>query len=148
MDIMQKLQERFLLLQKSDGIMDTELDEIQKVLNVELPMDFRNIATFFSGGYLGGISNFTFSMVDGDFNLITQTMEFRKTVKLLNRFIVLAEPPESIIVMDTENSPSIIWCDAVEVDKLGRNEFIAQPDEWESYLDYFTQLVEDEEDEM
>ena len=60
----------------------------------------------------------------------------------------MAEPSESIIVMDTQNTPSIIWCDSVEIDKLDNKLFITKPDEWNSYSEYFGQLIEDEEDEI
>ena len=55
----------------------------------------------------------------------------------------MAGPPESIIVMDTENISSIIWCDLVEADKLENKSFITKPDEWNSYSEYFDQLIED-----
>ncbi|WP_368087052.1 hypothetical protein [Bacillus sp. 71mf] len=35
--------------------------KIEEKLNIKLPEDFCEIATFFSGGYLGGISNYSFS---------------------------------------------------------------------------------------
>ena len=60
----------------------------------------------------------------------------------------MAEPSESIIVMDTENAPAIIWCDAVEAVKLEDKSFISKPDEWNSYSEYFAQLIEDEEEEF
>ncbi|WP_291581508.1 SMI1/KNR4 family protein [Clostridium sp. UBA6640] len=143
-----ELKEHFLQLQEQDGIDNLELDEIEKKLDVKLPEDFREIAMFYSGGYLGGISNYSFSDKDGSSNVIEETNRLRKNINLPLRFIVLAEPPESIIVMDTENTPAIIWCDSIEVSKLEDKSFISKPDEWKSYLEYFNQLIEDEEDEI
>lgn len=143
-----ELKERFLQLQEQDGIDNLELDEIEKKLDVKLPEDFREIAMFYSGGYLGGISNYSFSDKDGSSNVIEETNRLRKNINLPLRFIVLAEPPESIIVMDTENTPAIIWCDSIEVSKLEDKSFISKPDEWKGYLEYFNQLIEYEEDEI
>jgi hypothetical protein len=142
-----ELKERYLNLQPSDGVNDAILSEIESTLNVKLPSDFCEIAAFYSGGYLGGISNYSFSNNDGSTNIIEETIKLRNSINLPLRYIVLAEPPESIIVMDTENIPSIIWCDAVEVTKLNDKSFITKPNEWNSYTEYFAQLIEDEEDD-
>lgn len=142
-----ELEERYLNLQPSDGVNNEVLAKIEKTLNVKLSEDFYEIASFYSGGYLGGISNYSFSSNDDETNIINETIRLRNTVNLPLRYIVLSEPPESIIVMDTENIPSIIWCDAIEVTKLNDKSFISKPDEWDSYSDYFAQLIEDEEEE-
>ncbi|WP_199884117.1 SMI1/KNR4 family protein [Anaerosinus massiliensis] len=143
-----ELKERYLNLQPSDGVNDAILSEIESILNVKLPNDFCEIATFYSGGYLGEISNYSFSNNhDGSTNIIEETIKLRNSINLPLRYIVLAEPPESVIVMDTENIPPIIWCDAVEVRKLNDKSFITKPNEWNSYTEYFAQLIEDEEDD-
>lgn len=148
MERIKELKERYLNLQPSDGVNDAILSEIESTLNVKLPSDFCEIASFYSGGYLGGISNYSFSNNnDGSTNIIEETIKLRNCINLPLRYIVLAEPPESIIVMDTENIPSIIWCDAVEVTKLNDKSFITKPNEWNSYTEYFAQLIEDEEDD-
>ena len=148
MNEIEELRERFLQLQESDGISELDLNKIEEKLEVKLPLDFRKISMFYSGGYLGGISNYSFIDDGNNFNIVDETIRLRREIGLPKRFIVLAEPPESIIVMDTENVQSIIWCDSVEVDKLENKSFITKPDEWNSYSEYFGQLIEDEEDEF
>lgn len=148
MERIKELKERYLNLQQSDGVNNAVLSEIEKTLKIKLPSDFCEISSFYSGGYLGGISNYSFANNDGNTNIIEETIRLRETINLPLRYIVLAEPPESIIVMDTENIPSIIWCDAVEVTKLNDKSFISKPNEWNSYTEYFAQLTEDEEDDI
>lgn len=148
MERIEELKERYLNLQQNDGINNAVLSEIEKSLNVKLPSDFCEIASFYSGGYLGGISNYSFSNNDGSTNIIEETIRLRDNINLPLRYVVLAKPPESIIVMDTENVPSIIWCDAVEVTKLNDKSFISKPNEWNRYTEYFAQLIEDEEDDI
>ncbi|WBF54548.1 hypothetical protein HXV90_01085 [Lysinibacillus sp. JK80] len=63
------------------------------------------------------------------------------------RFIVIAEEAESIIVMDTEKKPSIMWLDSVEVTKLEMQDFISKPDVWEYFSDFFNYLLDEEEEE-
>lgn len=142
------MKKRYIALYSEDGINNRELVEIEKMLEVELPDSFCEISTFFSGGYLGSISNYSFSNVDNSLNIIDETIRLRETINLPTRFVVLAEPPESLIVMDTKNNPSIIWFDAVEITELDKKSFTSQPDEWEDYVDYFNALLEEEEEEQ
>lgn len=146
MENLEELKERYLNLQPSDGVDNVVLLEIERELNVNLPKDFCAIASFYSGGYLGGISNYSFSSNYGSTNIIQETIRLRNVISLPLRYVVLAEPSESLIVMDTQNVPSIIWCDAVEVRKLNDKSFISKADEWNNYAEYFAQLIEDEEE--
>ena len=134
-------------LTSMNGIGKEALTDIQTILNVNLPEDFCEITAFFGGGLLGGISNHSFSNLDSP-NIIDETIRLRDSIDLPLQFIVLAEPDESLIVMDTLSTPSIIWCDAVEVSKLKNKTFISKPDEWNTYTDYFAQLLKDEEEEQ
>lgn len=142
------LKERYERLYSDKGIDHEQLDSIKQLLNVTLPTDFSEIAMFFSGGYLGGISNYSFLACDKSTNIIHETLRLREVIKLPERFIVLAEPPESLVVMDTSATPSIIWLDAIEVSKLENKSFEVQPDEWATYLEYFSELLEEEEEEL
>ena len=60
-------------------------------------------------------------------------------------FIVLAEPPESIILMDVEHKPSIIWCDAFDIYNLETKKYTNKPCIWEDYSDFLGELISDEE---
>lgn len=140
------VRERYERLYSDKGIDHEQLDSIKQLLNVTLPADFSEIAMFFSGGYLGGISNYSFLACDKSTNIIHETLRLREAIKLPERFIVLAEPPESLVVMDTSATPAIIWLDAIEVSKLENKSFEVQPDEWATYLEYFSELLEEEEE--
>ena len=143
-----ELRARYENLLPVDGIKEGKINEIQTSLNVCLPKDFCEIASFYSGGLLGGISIYSFENADNDMNIVGETLRLRSSIKLPLRFVVLAEPTESLIVMDTLNTPSIIWCDAVEVLKLDDKSFLSEPDQWDTFTEFFIQLLEDEEDEQ
>ena len=51
-------------------------------------------------------------------DIIDETIRLREAVNLPMRFIVLAEPPESLIVLDTKNIPSVIWFDTVDISRI------------------------------
>ena len=146
--IILSLKERYENIYSNEGIDSKQLDKIKRMLHVELPATFSEIATFFSGGYLGGISNYSFTNCDESTNIIDETLRLREAIQLPNRFIVLAEPPESLIVMDTEESPSVIWLDAKDVSKLENKSLLIKPDEWATYQEYFIELLEEDEAEQ
>lgn len=144
MEMFEELKSRYLNYYPHDGVSEKDIKEIEAILGVKLPNDFSAIALFYSGGFIGGISVLSFSRRDSSQNIIDETIRLRDTIKLPERFIVLAEPPESLIVLDTENQPSIIWCDAVEVSRLKDMRFISKPDVWNSFSDFFAKLLKDE----
>ena len=144
---MNELRTIYESLTSVNGIDKETLNGIQTTLNVRLPEDFCEITAFFGGGLLGGISNHSFSNFDSP-NIIDETVRLRDSINLPLEFVVLAEPDESLIVMDTQRSPSIIWCDAIEVSKLKDKAFISKPDEWNTYTEFFAQLLKDEEEEQ
>lgn len=142
-----EVEERYLKIAKRDGINEQEIKNIEHILGITLPNDFKEISQFFSGGCLGVIDNYSFIRGKWD-NIIDKTIRLRETVKLPCQFVVLAEPPESLVVMDVEKTPSVIWCNAVEADKLGKKSYISNSDIWENYSDFFSELLSDEENEI
>ena len=141
-----ELERIYKTLYPHDGIDNKELLEIERKLTIKLPESFCEIATFFSGGLLGDISNYSFACENNSLNIIDETIRLRKAVNLPMRFIVLAEPPESLIVLDTKNIPAVIWFDAIDISRVEGKSFITKPDEWDSYVDYFKEFLEEEED--
>jgi len=143
----EELNHRYKEIYQIDGVDEFILNKIESTLTLNLPNDFRKITSFYSGGLLGGISNFAIVLEDICPNVVEETIRLRKTIKLPLRFVVLAEPPESLIVMDTENIPAVIWCDATDAERLHNGSFISVPQIWDTYLEYFEGLLEDEEQE-
>lgn len=145
---LQELNERYSNLYPSDGIDEGILNEIEDILKITLPKDFCQISDFYSGGLLGGISIFAVAHQGISPNIVEETLRLRNEINLPSRYVVLAEPPESLIVMDTEKTPSVIWCDATDAERISNMSFITEPQTWDCYLEFFTKLLEDEEDEQ
>ncbi len=141
------LKRRFLNLMKQDGINEIQLEEIEKTLNIVLPKDFKEIASFFSGGSFGIIDNYNFAKTCEGGNIADETLRLREAINLPANFIVLSEPPESLIVMDLKEKPSIIWCDANDASNLEHKSFCNEPNVWEDYSEYFNELLSDEEED-
>lgn len=147
MGVINKLRNKYTSLYGNiDGIAKAYLAKIENELQIKLPNDFCEIASFYSGGMIGGKDIYSFVGTDPT-SMIGETLRIRKAVGLPSRFVVIAEHDMSIIVMDTENTPSIIWLDSVEITKLAEQDFISIPDVWEGFSDFFSYLVDEEEEE-
>ncbi|EPM67874.1 hypothetical protein A584_20098 [Pseudomonas syringae pv. theae ICMP 3923] len=121
------------------------IESLEKKLKIKLPLDFKKIAIFYNGGLLGGVSHHAISSEKNPLNIVDETRRLRKAINLAAEFIVLAEPPESIIALDISSAPAVIWCDAIDAENLNTKKFSTQPDYWESYASFFSYLLEREE---
>ena len=134
---------KYLEIFPDDGLIEKEIEIIEESLKVNLPNDFRIISQFFSGGNLGIIDFFDFKR-NNPLNIIDETIRLRETLHLPNQFIILAEPSESIVILDLYKRPSIIWCDAVEINKINERDFDNPPDVWECFSDLFYDMLMEE----
>ncbi|MBC3948939.1 SMI1/KNR4 family protein [Pseudomonas sp. DOAB1069] len=141
------LKEKYLSLHKADTSSAEEIRWVENALSVSLPDDFKEIATFYTGGFLGGISHHAFFSAANPLNIVSETLRLRKAINLAKEYIVLAEPAESLIVMNLSAPPAIIWCDANDAEHLGTGEFSTPPDYWENYASFFSYLLEREASE-
>ncbi|SDD97942.1 hypothetical protein SAMN04488126_102214 [Bhargavaea beijingensis] len=113
------------------------MDDIEKTLGIRLPETFRDICVFYSSGFLGGISHFA---IPGDCEpyIKGETLRLRGSIGLPSRFIVLAEPLESLIVLDTAET---------QCGELGRLSARFPADARERYGAFFEELLAEEEKE-
>lgn len=129
---------------------DGEIEQVEEELGVRFPRDFRDISRFYSGGMLGGISHNAIAARGPATNITEETKRLRGAVGLPRGLIVLAEPPASLIVMDTNamnDSPAIIWCDSSDVSHLGTSQKLRNPQTWKSYTEFFNFLLDNEAEE-
>lgn len=122
-----------------------EMDEIERMLGLRLPVDFKEITRFYSGDLLGTTEHHHISASGSENTIVAETLRIRKAVGLPTRFVVIAEPPESVIVMDASNS-EVIWCDACDIHNLAAGNKLHKPIVWQSYSDFFDSLLEEEKD--
>ena len=137
------MQTKYKSIYGEDGISQEQIQYIESKLAVILPPDFKCIAGFFNGGDLCSIDNYAFYNNINNYNIVDETLLLRNSINLPKKFIVLAEPPESIIVMDTLCKPSIIWCDSYDVENLSNIQLLNNPCLWDSYADFFWDMLED-----
>ncbi len=78
---------------------------------------------------------------------MNETLRLRSAIDLPHRFIVLAQPSESLIVLDVE-SEGVIWCDNYDVPRLDdSSKMLGTPDTWPRYAEFFEFLLDEEEEE-
>lgn len=121
------------------------LQKIEHILAIQLPDDFKTIATFYSGNGLSLVNDFAITHEqDITPNIVQETLKLRKSAKLANNFILLAKPSESTILLDTKNSPHIIWCNIKDLPNLATKNFKTNPYTRETYTDFFEQMLREE----
>ncbi|PIB16382.1 SMI1/KNR4 family protein [Vibrio rotiferianus] len=138
-----KLKSRYEDLYGNEPCADGTIDAVENKLGLHLPEDFRVISGFYSGGVLGGISHHEIAAEGSATNVVNETLRLRTTTNLPNEFVVIAEPPSGLIVMNVKND-KVIWCDSTDVNGLGTDSCI-NPDVWDSYSDFFCYLLDEEE---
>ncbi|MBE0464325.1 MAG: SMI1/KNR4 family protein [Halomonadaceae bacterium] len=141
------LRTRYEAIYGSEPCNDFAIFEIEEKLGIRLPEDFKEISTFYSGGLLGGISHHEIANISEATNIVQETLRLRHSIGLLDCYVVIAEPSESLIVLNTDEQPAVIWCDAVEAKNINSLSFNNQPDTWRSYKEFFSYLLDEEEDE-
>ena len=134
----QEIQKRYEEIYGNEGTSKNDIELIEKKLLIKLPVDFKKIMEFYSGGYIGGISHFGTSEYDNE-NIIKETIKARVFLNIPKSYIVLAEPPESLILMDTELGSSVLWVDSNDIKNIFET--------WASYVEFFQYLLEEEIDE-
>ncbi|RAU45523.1 MULTISPECIES: SMI1/KNR4 family protein [unclassified Pseudomonas] len=142
-----KLKDKYIAIYGFEGCSAEELRQIEDALGVRLPDDFKIISEFYSGGFLGGISHHEIAAHGEATNIVQETLRIRAATGLSQDYVVLAEPSGSLIVLNVTRPPSVIWCDAVEVNKLNTMEFVNEPDSWSSYASFFEYLLSHEDEE-
>ena len=142
------LRNRYIDLFNEEPASPDAIPYIEERLDLNLPEDVKIISGFYSGGFLGGISHYAIAKLCLADNVLQETERLRSSIALPNRFLVLAEPPESLIVLDCESlilkSPAVIWCDAHDVGNLNNFASLTKPEIWHSYSDFFAHLLEQE----
>lgn len=146
MSNIQSIRERYDLLFTDDVIAPQAVAQIEQQLQLQLPDDFKEIASFYNGGLIGGISIFSYN--DHHPNIIEETLRLRKDIQLSRSLLFLAEPAESMIVLDTAQTPAVIWCDSIDVHQLNDRSFQIATDTWNTFSDFFEYLLTQEEEEQ
>ena len=97
---------------------------------------------------MGGKSHHAIAVTSRATNIVDDTLRLRMTVALPPRFVVIAEPAASLIVMECIGKNSrVIWCDASDVRKLSQPQSLRAPQIWSSYSQFFDYLLAEEESE-
>jgi hypothetical protein len=141
-----ELKQRYVELFSNEGVDTQTLVNIQKRLDVLFPIDFIEIAKFYSGGILGGISHFSIAMTGPADNIVNETIRLRSSTGLPSRYVVIAEPPESLIVLDTfaNGGPSVIWLDSTDIGNIKKGNSLSSPTLWKTYSEFFEYLINEE----
>ncbi len=141
------LRQRYVALFGKEPSPAGAIADLESSLDVGLPHDLKAIAEFYSGGMLGGISHNAFAAGVAATNVAEETLRLRAAIDLPHRFIGLAEPAESLVVLDID-SGVVTWCDNFDVSRLDdSSKMIGKPSTWPSYAAFFEYLLDEEGEE-
>lgn len=121
------------------------INSIERELGVKLPEDFIEIATFYSGGLLGGMSHHEIANIGVASTVVQETLRLRTAIGLNASFVVLAEPAGSLVVLSVLGEPAVIWCDATDAININSMSFENEADYWDCYARFFSYLLDREQ---
>ena len=112
------------------------LEALERELGFALPEAFRRVSTVYSGGLLGEMDVFSFHPAAPAPTVGSCTNYLRERGLIAPKDVVLAEPPESLVVWrDADIDGVVLWLGAHDVERvlaLGE-EPISDVDEWPSF---------------
>lgn len=142
MNQLQGMYERLNGLRPADG---AYLRSLEGDLGVSLPQEFLAATEFFDGSGIAVLPLHSIAR-NPAMNVLSETKRLRASIGLPDQFLVLGEPSESLLVLDCSNG-QVIWCDAVDAPKLGKEPLAREPETWASYGDFLAYLLDEEEND-
>ncbi len=121
------------------------IKKLEHELKISRPDSFKLVGEFFDGS---GIYVLPLDQIgwESPTNVLDETKRLRISGRLLSNYLVLGEPAEGLIVMDCNSrSGQVLWCDAIDVDRIGKEALMTAPEVWGCYLDFVEYLVSEEE---
>jgi hypothetical protein len=142
-----ELKRRFFELSGARPASTAFLERMQRELGITLPSAFTAVCAFYDGSGIDVVPMYSLSGGSPTFNPLFETRRLRDAIDLPARWLVLAEPPESLIVMECTEPGRVLWLDAGDAHRLAVEDFAHAPDSWNSFVEFFSAILAEEEDE-
>jgi hypothetical protein len=143
----ESLRKRYVALNGTRPTPASALSKMEALAGLPLPPDFRAIAAFFDGDGLYVMPMFSFNDAVSAVNPVDETARLRASIGLPDNWLVLGEPPASLLIMDCAAHGRVVWLDAVDASRIGSGRFMGKPDVWDSFSDFFAAMLDEEEEE-
>lgn len=142
-----ELKKRYVEKYGHRPVLNDDIHKLEDVLSISLPNDFKEILKFYDGSGFYFLELLDISQNNNKLSVLTETLRLRSSVNLELRYLVLAEPPESLIVLDSMDNGKVIWIDSYDIDSLNKNKFKCTPDIWPTFSSFFKYLLDEEDEE-
>ena len=142
---LKELKRRYIAMNGARPASKNVLKAINADLGLQLPQDFLEIGEFFDGGGINVMDLYSLAGNSPKINPVDETLRLRSAVGLPPTWLVLGEPPESLLLMDCAAGGRVIWIDAIDVERISTQSFMSQPDSWNSFAEFFEYLLDEEE---
>ena len=147
MSDIESLRRRFERLNGARPACAALLGEIEKQLAVRLPEEFKRICEFYDGSGLNVIPMFSIGTNAPEENPLLETLRLREAIAFPGNWVAIAEPPESLVIMDCLENGRVLWIDAIDARRVASGDFLRQPDVWESFSEFFSYVLDEEEED-
>lgn len=121
------------------------LQQMEAELSVSLPESFLLATTFLDGSGFSVLPFHAVARIPAT-NVLSETKRLRASIGLPDKFLVLGEPPESLLVLDCSND-KVLWCDAVDAPRLGKEQLTGEPKTWATFFDFLCYVLDEEEED-
>lgn len=145
METVESLRDRYIAMNGARPASAEFLANLEAGLGVRFPDNFRKICEFFDGSGLNAVPIFSLAGDAPRLNPLAETRRLRNAIGLPVQYIAIAEPAEGLIVMDCNKEGRTLWLDSTDARNIATEQFKRSPDTWESFLDFFCYLLEEEE---
>ena len=119
------------------------LEELERSLDLSLPAEFHETARFFDGSGFVSLPLHAIGPTSAT-TILSETTRLRSSIQLPANFVVLGEPPESLLVLDCTDG-KVLWIDATDAPRLGKECLCRDPTIWNSFGAFFDYLLTEEE---
>src|SRR5580693_5878291 len=139
------LKSRYIAMNGVRPIPSKVLTAITSDLGLQLPLDFLDIGKFLDGSGINVIPLYSLAGNAPTMNPMSETLRLRNVIGLPSNWLVLGEPPESLLLMDCAAAGRVIWIDSIDAKRIASQSFTNQPTSWNSFGEFFEYLLDEEE---
>lgn len=150
-ELLLKLKNQYqTLFPDGHGVAYSELNDIENKIGKILPNDFREVASFYNGGIIGGYSLYTItSDAENEYGIVNRTEVLREVINLPKKYLPLYCEYGLIYLNLDNDSPNfgqVVYCDNEEAQNLFNPTYPKSP-YWTfpSFFYFFEFLIKEEE---
>ena len=128
------------------------IDQMEKMLNVIFPKDWREISKYYTGEMLGSYWTLAPDIKGPGDNIVEANLRYRRIFNLPNKYLILNDIEYSAIILETQESSEkfapVYIIDSIDIENFIHSKHLNVPKrEFENYMKFFEYLIDQEEED-